>query len=105
MEGIASLEAKREFRAPRMSPNTANQSTLISSSVNSPEHQTLEASVSEIMNSGASIADSKNCGRGPPPNSYVSCSNYSTIIVKTLFIVGSLTLSHFLTYSFLLSLD
>ncbi|XP_073225593.1 exonuclease 1 isoform X2 [Cicer arietinum] len=71
---IASLEAKREFRAPRMSPNTANQSTLISSSVNSPEHQTLEASVSEIMNSGASIADSKNCGRGPPPNSYIENS-------------------------------
>lgn len=75
MEGFASLEAKRKFVAPRTSPTTAIQSTLISSSVCSLEHETSEAAASETKNSAASIVDSENCGSDPPPNSYVSCPN------------------------------
>jgi hypothetical protein len=71
-EGFASLEAKREFKAPRMSPTTANQSTLISSSANSLEHQTLEAAACETMNSPASTVDPESCGSDSPPNYYVS---------------------------------
>ncbi|CAK8578633.1 unnamed protein product [Lathyrus sativus] len=71
---FASLEAKREFKAPRTSPATANQSTLISSSVNSLEHQTLEAAASETMNSGASSVDSDNLGSGSSPDCYIENS-------------------------------
>lgn len=75
MEGFASLEAKRNFRAPRMSPPIVNQSTLISSSASFLEHKTLEASASETKNSGASTVDTENCGSGPLPNHDVSCLN------------------------------
>ncbi|XP_024627669.1 exonuclease 1 isoform X2 [Medicago truncatula] len=71
---FASLEAKREFKAPRTSPTTANQSTLISSSVNSLEHQTLEAAARETVNSGASTVDTENCDSSLPPNSYIENS-------------------------------
>ncbi|KAI5384824.1 exonuclease 1 [Lathyrus oleraceus] len=71
---FASLEAKREFKAPRTSPATANQSTLISSSVKSLEHQTLEAAASETMNSGASSVDSENLGSGSSPDCYIENS-------------------------------
>ncbi|CAL5214246.1 unnamed protein product [Lathyrus oleraceus] len=71
---FASLEAKREFKAPRTSPATANQSTLISSSVKSLEHQTLEAAASETMNSGASSVDSENLGGGSSPDCYIENS-------------------------------
>jgi hypothetical protein len=75
VEGFASLEAKREFKAPRTSPTTANQSTLISSSVNSLEHQTLEAAACETMNSPASTVDPESCASDSPPNYYVSYLN------------------------------
>ena len=73
LKGFASLEAKRKFRAPRISPTTANQSTLDSSSVSSLEHETLEATASETKNSAASLVGSENWGSGPPANKYVSC--------------------------------
>ncbi|KAK7318873.1 hypothetical protein RJT34_03580 [Clitoria ternatea] len=71
---FASLEAKRKFRAPRISPTIASQSTLDSSSVSSLEHETLEAAVSETKNSAASIDDSKNLDSGSPPNSFIEYS-------------------------------
>ncbi|CAI8618745.1 unnamed protein product [Vicia faba] len=85
MEGFASLEAKREFRAPRTSPTTTNQSTLISSSVNSLEHQTLEAAARETMNSGASSVDSENLGSGSSPNCYIenSFSSKTSDLIKS----------------------
>ncbi|KAK7359162.1 hypothetical protein VNO77_01110 [Canavalia gladiata] len=69
LKGFASLEAKRKFRAPRVSPTTANQIILDSSPVSSLEHET-----SETKNSAASVVDSKNWGCGPPPNSYIENS-------------------------------
>ncbi|GAU18778.1 hypothetical protein TSUD_80670 [Trifolium subterraneum] len=77
VEGFASLEAKREFKAPRTSPTIANQSTLISSSVNSLEHQTLEAAVGETMNSAAPTVDPESCSNDSPPNCYIE-NHFST---------------------------
>ncbi|XP_045825675.1 exonuclease 1 isoform X1 [Trifolium pratense] len=74
---FASLEAKREFKAPRTSPTIANQSTPISSSVNSPQHQTLEAAARETMNSAASTVDPESCGSDSPPNCYIE-NHFST---------------------------
>ncbi|KAJ1426192.1 XPG/Rad2 endonuclease [Sesbania bispinosa] len=71
---FASLEAKRKFRAPRISPTTTNQSTLDSSSVSSLEHETLEAAASETKNSAASIVDSENWCSGPLPNNHIENS-------------------------------
>jgi len=53
MKGFASLEAKRKFRAPRVSPSAAN----------------------ETKNSTASVIDSEDWGSVPPPNSHVSGLN------------------------------
>ncbi|WJX53294.1 hypothetical protein P8452_39306 [Trifolium repens] len=77
VEGFASLEAKREFKAPRTSPTTTNQSALISSSVNSLEHQILEAAACETMNSPASTVDPESCGSDSPPNHYIE-NHFST---------------------------
>ncbi|KAL5188228.1 Exonuclease 1 [Glycine soja] len=51
--GFASLEAKRKFRAPRVSPTAAN----------------------ETKNSTASVIDSENWGSVPPPNIHIGYSS------------------------------
>lgn len=53
MKGVVSLEAKRKFRAPRVSPTAAN----------------------ETKNRTASIIDYENLANARHPNSHVSCLN------------------------------
>ncbi|KAH1236884.1 Exonuclease 1 [Glycine max] len=57
MKGFASLEAKRKFRAPRVSPSAAN----------------------ETKNSTASVIDSEDWGSVPPPNSHVEYGSATNI--------------------------
>ncbi|TKY60094.1 Exonuclease 1 [Spatholobus suberectus] len=76
---FASLEAKRKFRAPRVSPTAANQSKLDSSFVSSLEHETSEAAVNETKNSTASVIDSENWGSVPPPNSHIEYGSATKI--------------------------
>lgn len=89
LKGFASLEAKRKFRAPRISPTTANQSTLDPSSVSPLEHETLEAVASEIKNSAASVVASENWGSAHPANNHVSFLNKWPVMVKIVLIIGS----------------
>ncbi|MED6109951.1 Rad2 nuclease [Stylosanthes scabra] len=73
---FASVEAKRNFRAPRVSPTPANQGTFDSSSTNSMEHETSEAMTSKTKNSTASLVNYENSGSNsspPPANDFVSC--------------------------------
>ncbi|RDX95440.1 Exonuclease 1 [Mucuna pruriens] len=63
MKGFASLEAKRKFRAPRVSPTTAN----------------------ETNNSTASVIDSENWGSAPLPNSHIEYGSATKISEFTEF--------------------
>ncbi|XP_028755843.1 exonuclease 1-like isoform X2 [Neltuma alba] len=68
---FASLEAKRKFIAPRMSPTATDQSTVGSSSVNSQDHETLETASAKTKSSAASLGDCKILAKVPPVNNYV----------------------------------
>lgn len=64
MQGFASLEAKREFRAPRTSP--INSSPVDKSSPGPKENCSVEAASSSIHCSSESPLDSENGGSTPP---------------------------------------
>ncbi|XP_019444656.1 PREDICTED: exonuclease 1 isoform X6 [Lupinus angustifolius] len=76
---FASVEAKRNFRAPRISPTTANESTFDFSSGSPLEHETLEATASGTKNSAISVVSSENWGSSPPANNHIENSLSSTV--------------------------
>ncbi|KAI9127283.1 hypothetical protein K1719_001842 [Acacia pycnantha] len=65
---FASLEAKRKFIAPRMSPSATDQSTPGSSSVISQDHETLETAAAKTNSSASSLVDYKILSNVPPVN-------------------------------------
>ncbi|OIW19263.1 hypothetical protein TanjilG_20388 [Lupinus angustifolius] len=79
LKGFASVEAKRNFRAPRISPTTANESTFDFSSGSPLEHETLEATASGTKNSAISVVSSENWGSSPPANNHIENSLSSTV--------------------------
>ncbi|KAI4295358.1 hypothetical protein L6164_035412 [Bauhinia variegata] len=78
---FASLEAKREFRAPRVSP-IASQNSLDSSSVSPQENEILEGVACEPNCSAASLVDPENLGNGPPANKSIE-NNFSTRVSES----------------------
>ncbi|KAL1328817.1 hypothetical protein AAHE18_13G399300 [Arachis hypogaea] len=74
---FASVEAKRNFRAPRVQPTPANHGTFDSSFVNSMDHETSEATASKTKNSAATLVDSENSdpdSSPPPANDFIENS-------------------------------
>ncbi|KAE9602934.1 putative exodeoxyribonuclease I [Lupinus albus] len=76
---FASLEAKRNFRAPRISPTTANESTFDFSSGSPLEYETLEATASGTKNSAISVVSYENWGSSPPANNHIENSLSSRV--------------------------
>ncbi|KAF7840388.1 exonuclease 1 isoform X2 [Senna tora] len=81
LKGFASLEAKRKFRAPRMSPTSANQTTLDSPSVSPQDNDSLEVAATETKSSAASLVDSEILGNVPPVNNHIE-DRFSTKIIE-----------------------
>ncbi|CAL0306483.1 unnamed protein product [Lupinus luteus] len=76
---FASLEAKRNFRAPRISPTTANESTFDFSSGGPLEHETSEATASGTKNSATSVVSFEKWGSSPLTSNHIENSLSSTV--------------------------